>query len=317
VLAIFDVTAPFFALILCGFLAARFRLLPEAAVPALNSFVLYFALPCMLFHFSAKTPFGELFDLRVFFAYLVSGLALFAMVAAVVRVAGGEGWPDAAYTGLSAAWSNWGYMGFALIPAMLGPATLPALVIAGLADLLVLVSAAIAVAALADRGHGLRATLAGVVQRVAKNPMVWAVLAGGLSSGSGLALPRALSEVVRLLGNAAVPVALFTIGVSLWRPGTRASRNQVLAISATKLILHPYLVAVIALYVFGLPMIDVRTLALAAALPVAGSVYLLAERGGANADRVAASILVSTALAFLSFSALCWAFGLTPAVAEY
>jgi predicted permease len=68
VLAIFEVTAPFFALILCGYLAARLRLLPGNAVPALNSFVLYFALPCLLFRFSAYTPFGNLVNLPVFFA---------------------------------------------------------------------------------------------------------------------------------------------------------------------------------------------------------------------------------------------------------
>ncbi|HNL43159.1 MAG TPA: AEC family transporter, partial [Ottowia sp.] len=38
---IFSVTFPFFALVLCGYLAARSRLLPLDAVPGLNMFVLY------------------------------------------------------------------------------------------------------------------------------------------------------------------------------------------------------------------------------------------------------------------------------------
>jgi predicted permease len=46
-----------------------------------------------------------------------------------------------------------------------------------------------------------------------------------------------------------------------------------------------------------------------AALPVAGTAFLFAERGGANSERIAAAILVSTALAFVSFSALGWVFG--------
>ena len=49
------VTAPFFALVLCGYLAARQKVLPESAIPGLNGFVLYFALPCMLFRFGAST----------------------------------------------------------------------------------------------------------------------------------------------------------------------------------------------------------------------------------------------------------------------
>ena len=45
------------------------------------------------------------------------------------------------------------------------------------------------------------------------------------------------------------------------------------------------------------------------ALPVAGTVFLFAERAGANGERIAAAILVSTACAFVSFSALSWLLG--------
>jgi hypothetical protein len=41
--AILAVTIPFFALVLCGYLAARQRVLPETAIAGLNAFVLYFA----------------------------------------------------------------------------------------------------------------------------------------------------------------------------------------------------------------------------------------------------------------------------------
>ena len=53
---IFAVTFPFFALVLCGYVAARSRLLPLDAVAGLNMFVLYFALPCMLWRFGSSTP---------------------------------------------------------------------------------------------------------------------------------------------------------------------------------------------------------------------------------------------------------------------
>jgi malonate transporter and related proteins len=50
-------------------------------------------------------------------------------------------------------------------------------------------------------------------------------------------------------------------------------------------------------------------LTLAAALPSASSVSLLAERYGADNGRVARIILSSTALAFITFSAAAWMFG--------
>jgi predicted permease len=62
VLKILLITFPFFALVVCGYVAARRAWLPQAAIPGLNAFVLYFALPCMLFRFGASTPVGQLLD---------------------------------------------------------------------------------------------------------------------------------------------------------------------------------------------------------------------------------------------------------------
>ena len=50
-------------------------------------------------------------------------------------------------------------------------------------------------------------------------------------------------------------------------------------------------------------------LVLNAALPSASNVAILAERYGADNGRVTRIIMVSTALAFVSFSAIAWAFG--------
>jgi malonate transporter len=312
-LEIFNVTTPFFALILCGFLAAKFRLLPANAVPALNTFVLYFALPCMMVRFTSQTPFAELVNLRVFLAYGAASLVMLGLFVGVARLAAQEPMRDAAYGGLAASWSNWGYMGFALLPPMLGPASLPILIAAGMADLLVTVSVAIALASLEGARGSVRAALAGALRGMARNPLLWSIVAGGTLSALEIGLPSAAGTLLRLLADAAVPVALFTIGVSLYRPGTRGGRTEVMMITGAKLIAHPYLAALVAAYVFFLPPLEVRTLALAAALPVAGTVFLFAERAGANSERIAASILASTALAFFTFSGLCWAFGVSPA----
>ena len=54
---------------------------------------------------------------------------------------------------------------------------------------------------------------------------------------------------------------------------------------------------------------EAAVLTLAAALPSASSVSLLAERFGADNGRIARIILSSTAAAFVTFSLLAWAFG--------
>ena len=308
-LSILNVTAPFFALIACGYAASRYRLLPGNAVPALNSFVLYFALPCMMFRFTLETPIAQIFSAHVFLAYMVAGLLTFAIFVFSYRFASMDPLHHGAYPAMAVSWSNWGYMGFALIPALLGKEALPIIVAGGMADLFVVLSVGLALGGVGSGGTSLKAIAIGAVMRVAKNPMIWAVIIGAIGSGIGLKLPAAPDQLVRLLGSAAVPVALFAIGVSLYRPGVPILRADVMMITGGKLLLQPYLVAIVATYLFGLSGFEMHVLVLMAALPVAGSVFLFAERAGSNSDAISGAILVSTALAFFSFSALCWAMG--------
>ena len=70
---------------LCGYAVARCGWPPLDSIPGLNTFVLYFALPCMLFHFGAVTPITRMADAgRIARIVLVStGLAFLSLSAAV------------------------------------------------------------------------------------------------------------------------------------------------------------------------------------------------------------------------------------------
>ncbi len=89
-----------------------------------------------------------------------------------------------------------------------------------------------------------------------------------------------------------------------------------LPVALIKLLLHPLLVLVLAAgaRALGAPLsaLQVMVLTLAAALPSASNVSLLAERYGADNGRIARIIMTSTVLAFVSFSLLAWAFGVQP-----
>lgn len=72
--------------------------------------------------------------------------------------------------------------------------------------------------------------------------------------------------------------------------------------------IHPVLVGLVGLgaIALGAPLqpFVFTVIVLAAALPSAGNVVLLAERFGADNGRIARIILLSTVLAFFSFSAV-------------
>ena len=101
VLDVLIVTFPFFALVLAGYVAARRRLLPLEAIPGLNGFVLFFALPCMLYRFGATTPIAQLLDAGVFGVWLLCALVIVGFTVAI-SLNGRIGWNDASFGALVA-----------------------------------------------------------------------------------------------------------------------------------------------------------------------------------------------------------------------
>jgi predicted permease len=119
---------------------------------------------------------------------------------------------------------------------------------------------------------------------------------------------------VGLLGDAASPVALFTIGAVLARSQMLAHERpygplrvgDYLPVAVIKLLVHPvwvFLVTRMAVR-WGVPIDPLAqvVMVLVAALPSASNVSMLAERLGADNGRIARIILVTTAVAFLTFS---------------
>ncbi len=318
---ILSVTVPFFALVLCGYLAARRHVLPESAIPGLNAFVLYFALPCMLFRFGAGTPLWDLLNPVVLVVYVASALLIVFFTIAVslnLRV----GLQDAAFGALVAAFPNAGFMGVPLLVALLGPAAAGPVICSMLADLFVTSSLCIAVAqaSVAEpgrAGQGGRAAAWRALRGALSNPLPWSIALGALFSANSWTLGGPIAAMVDMLADAATPVALFAIGAVLWRAGQHAGRRtelrDYLPVALIKLIVHPLLVFALAgsALLLGAPLtiFQLTVLTLTAALPSASSVSLLAERYGADNGRIARIIMTSTVLAFGTFTLLAWAFG--------
>ncbi len=308
------VTFPFFALVLAGFIAAYRGWLPLDAIAGLNGFVLFFALPCMLYRFGAGTPILQLLDVTLFCAYLMCSLLMVGFVV-VVSLNRRIGWNDAAFGALVGTFPNTGYMGVPLLVAFLGNLAAGPAIVTILADLIVTSSLCIALSRLdgADE-HGASKAARNALKGVLTNPMPWAIIMGAASSGLGFTLLEPFEKTVYLLADSASPVALFTIGAVLARSQMQArekSHNPVLwrDILPTvffKLVLHPILVLLVLSAAIQLGFqIDKFTLVvvvLVAALPSASNVALLTERFGADTGRIAKIILLSTVLAFFTFS---------------
>ncbi|MGP1629935.1 MAG: AEC family transporter, partial [Giesbergeria sp.] len=193
----------------------------------------------------------------------------------------------------------------------LGSAAAGPAIVSIMIDMVLTTSLCIALSRLDGAGtHGMSVAVKKALRGMLTNPMPWSIALGALASALAFKLPDPVDKTVAMLADAASPVALFTIGAVLARSQMnqheRVAPRDYVPLALAKLFVHPLLVWVAGrvAIALGVPLdpFAFTVLVLLAALPSASNVSLLAERFGAHNGRVAHIILVSTALAFLSFS---------------
>jgi predicted permease len=287
---ILGVAIPFFAVLLCGMLAARLRLLDARGLFGLNTFVFWFSLPALLFQKVAATPFERLTDPWLYIAYEGSVLLLYGLVFAVARLAAGLAVAPAAMCAFVAAWGNVGYMGVPLLIAAFGEArTLPS-VLAVVLDNLFVQSLTILLLEASLEAH--KGGLRNVGRAIARNPLIIAVVAGAAVAAAGWALPTPVTGFLSLIGAAAAPAALFALGATLHGPAMRGGLGLVGWLTGAKLLGLP-LIAMVATALLPVPPDLVVPTIITAALPSAASVFVIAQRYGVLEGPVAAVVFAS------------------------
>ncbi|MGC9418138.1 MAG: AEC family transporter [Rhodovulum sp.] len=301
-LAIFLQTLPFFALIGLGYGAGCTRFFTPEATAWLTKFVFYFALSAMIFRFAANLPVAELVDPGFLGAYLAGTMAVYLLAAAVAFLRG-RGMAEAAVEAQCAAIGNTGFLGIPMLAVLLGEAAVGPVMMVLAVDLIVFSSLIVILITAAREGRLRLRILRTVGVGLVRNPMIVSIVLGLSWSAVRLPMPVPLNDFLTILGGAATPGALFAIGASL---ATKSAERVAVAgwLSLAKLVLHPAAVAFAALVLFNVEPYAAGVMIAAAALPVAGNVYILAQHYGVAPQRVSASILISTAASILTVPAV-------------
>lgn len=297
---IFLKTLPFFMVIGVGYGAGRSGFFTESATAWLTKFVFYFALSAMLFRFSANLSLADVFDPTFVKAYLL-GTAVVYVLATAIALMRRIPVQEAAVEAQCATIGNVGFLGIPMLVLLLGEAAIAPVMLVLAVDLIVFGSLIVIIITGARDGRISLGIFRSIGLGLIKNPMIVSIVLGLTWSGLQIPIPGPLNEFVILLGNAATPGALFAIGASL--ASKSAERVSVAGwLSFCKLVLHPAAVAVAALVIFPVEPYAAGVMIAAAALPVAGNVYMLAQHYGVAPHRVSSSILISTALSIVTVS---------------
>jgi malonate transporter len=301
--AILNVVLPVFAIIAAGWAAGRAGLLGDASSEALNRFVYWVALPVLLFRAMATVDFAVVFNGPFIVSFLTGVAVIWALAMIVARVFFGAGLAEAALNGLNSTYGNSGYMGIPLVVAAYGEAAaLPAIVVV-IINTALMVGIAIALIELGqNRGAHPGAVVRHLARALARNPMLVGPLAGVAWAATGWALPVPLDTFTNILGAAAGPCALFSIGLFMVGKQLSQGKAEVGAMVLTKLAVHPLLTAALVFWVFPMEPLWAAVAVLMAALPTGTGGFVLAQAYGVYVLRTSSAILVTTVLSVATVS---------------
>ncbi len=308
--AIVNVVLPVFAIMLAGYLSGRFRLLGDASSEALNRFVYYGALPALFFVSLSRVGMGEKLHWGFIAAYGGGLLVTFVLSVTVAVFAFRNRLAALGLHGMSAIFSNSGYMGIPLLVTAFGDAgRLPAILATVIMGAVVMPICVVIVELDLGRGAGPLGILRRVALAVARNPLVLSAAAGLFLSVSGLPLPVPIATFCEIMGAAAGPCALFAIGLFMVGRALHAGIGEVAWLVGLKLIVQPAITWWLAFRVFAMPAEWAASAVILAALPTGALVFVLAQQYDIYLQRSTAAIVISTVVSVVTLSALFVALG--------
>ena len=289
-------TSPLFLLAGLGYALVRWLRWSQSVTEALTQFVFAVAVPALLFRLMSDFSRLPPVDARLLIAYFGGCLVVFALgrvIASQLFRMDGAGQSVFAVGGI---FSNTLLLGIPLAKITLGDAALPVISLVLVFNSLVLWTLVTVSVEWARTRHVSFAGLAETAWNVATNPVIASILAGTAWGWAGVPLPGIADRTLDLLGQAAVPLSLIALGMGLAEFSVREAWRESAAICALKLAAQPVAVFAFA-RLLDLPPLETHAIVLLAAMPVGATVYLMAREFGALPGAIAASLVLSTALA--------------------
>lgn len=298
-----------FALIAIGYAVARFGLLRADIGDALGDFVFYVAVPVLIFRIVASADFAGPSPWLLWLSYFGAAVPVWIAGDLIVRRIFGRDARAGVIGGVSSAFANSVLLGIPVVLTAYGEAgAVPLLLIISvhMPVLMTVSSILIDRAQVADGvaagGMALPAMAGKIGRGLAVNPVVLAVLAALVFRQTGLDLQGVPAAVAARFADAAVPCALFSLGMSLNKYGIRGNLPPALALSVVKLLVFPALVWLIAGRLVGLPPLWTAVAVVTAACPTGVNAYLIANYFRTGHALAANTITITSAAAIVSMA---------------
>ena len=308
---ILGMALPFFALIFLGFAAAKIKNLPLEGLAWMNFFIIYVALPALLFNLLYRTPVEELANWSFIFFALLGTYCTFAIAFCVgIYVTDGD-IPESTIHGLSGAYGNIGYMGPGLALVALGPgAAVPVALIICFDNTLHFILAPLLMSVGGQKKYkGVIRNVFDVLMQIFTHPFILATILGIAAAVLEVRPPELIVNILENLSKAAAPSALFAMGVTVAINSGGKLPKVVGVLVPIKLLVHPAIVYILLSLGGDFDPVWVYSAVLMASLPCATNVFVMAQQYNVWVSRASTMVLATTLGSVFTVTAVLYIIG--------
>lgn len=296
---------PFFGLIILGYIGGKIFRHEENSLLWLNRFIIYAALPPLIFQIIRKAPPEGLLNLPFFMGTTISTFIIFALTALTMRLVYQASLTKMGIQGAAASYGNIGYIGLPLCLGVFGKdAAIPAILVFCFDNTLQFVLVPLFNALDNEGPVKVRELVKKIFLKVFLHPFLLATMAGIVFLSGDIPMPVPLDKLLTMLERAAGPCALFALGVTVAQQPALRFKMEFSIIILAKVVIHPILTFLILSYIGGFDKTWMGVAVLMAALPTASNVFVMASDYKTYVDGTSNSILISTVISFVTISAL-------------
>ncbi|WP_029041052.1 AEC family transporter [Cucumibacter marinus] len=306
-LDIIAIILPLFILIGVGFGCVRTGFLRKQDVRVFGAFVLHLALPVLVFLALSGSRFSDILNLDYVGVYGLGSIACFMIALLFARLVRRQPLEGSAMLALGSATSNSGFIGYPLALLVVGAPTAAIVMALNIfIENAFIIPLALALGAAGQAGKvAFGRLVVDTVKRLARSPLIIAIVLGAGSSYFGLTLPGPVLDAANRLADAAGALSLIYVGGTLASLEVRRLGADVGQGVIGKLFLHP-MVVLIGIWLWpGLPADYATAALLFAAVPMFAVFPIFGAQFGRQ-DMCAAILFVTVIVSFFTLTGVLW-----------
>jgi hypothetical protein len=311
-LTIIAITTPIFIMIMLGYFAVRVKLVPGDTIAGMAKVVMYFTLPALIFSTLARMEFDDVIVPAYIATYAIGSILTLLIGLFISLKVMKRSLIESTLKGAGMACSNSAFFAYpVMLLAFSNPPTAAFAMSLIVENILVLPITFVILEISSSRGQGLKPTymLYTVIKRLLKNPLILAVTGGVLASTFHLELPAVIDRVLVMLSGASATLALIVLGGSLVGTSLSGNAKDICFVTTGKLVLHPLMIAIVALF---MPEMDHNLLLggiLIAAVPMMSIYPIIGSQYGFRSI-CASTLLITTLASFVTLAVILSLMGL-------